>query len=283
MRPIPTSRRARVGPTGVAAFTMVEIALCIAIVAIAMVAIMGVMPTGLNVQKQNREDTIIDQEAQILLDAIRGGSMRYQELTNYLDYIVVTHQPTNGAATIAAFRGRFFEWPANSALKDLDQVPAGRELLPEDIVGLLSLPKLDVRQQRLGTNQVIAQMRAFTGPLDEKVRPVATGTPRTDRLDFAFRYQVTAEISLLPAGPDLQPPYVARDFGQRPVYDVRLTFQWPVYQSAGEFRVGNSQKSYHTQVAGQLVEHILPGQRNARIFSSRILRRRLNTDSLVLQ
>ena len=50
---------------------MVEIALCIAIVAIAMVAIMGVMPTGLNVQKQNREDTIIDQEAQILLDAIR--------------------------------------------------------------------------------------------------------------------------------------------------------------------------------------------------------------------
>lgn len=283
MRPIPTSRRARVGPTGVAAFTMVEIALCIAIVAIAMVAIMGVMPTGLNVQKQNREDTIIDQEAQILLDAIRGGSMRYQELTNYLDYIVVTHQPTNGAATIAAFRGRFFEWPANSALKDLDQVPAGRELLPEDIVGLLSLPKLDVRQQRLGTNQVIAQMRAFTGPLDEKVRPVATGTPRTDRLDFAFRYQVTAEISLLPAGPDLQPPYVARDFGQRPVYDVRLTFQWPVYQSAGEFRAGNSQKSYHTQVAGQLVEHILPGQRNARIFSSRILRRRLNTDSLVLQ
>ncbi len=283
MRLIPTSRRNQVAAPGTAAFTMVEIALCIAIVAIAMVAIMGVMPTGLNVQKQNREDTIIDQEAQILLDAIRGGSMRYQELTNYLDYIVVTHQPTNGAATIAAFRGRFFDWPANSALAALDQVPSGRQLLPEDIVGLLSLPKLDVRQNRFGTNQVIAQLRAFTGPLDEKVRPVATGTPRTDRLDFAFRYQVTAEISLLPAGPELQPPYVARDFGQRPVYDVRLTFQWPIYQSAGEFRVGNNQKSYHTQVAGQLVEHILPGERNALIFKSRIVRRRLNTASLVLQ
>lgn len=283
MRLIPHSRRDRVVPPGAAAFTMVEIALCIAIVAIAMVAIMGVMPTGLNVQKQNREDTIIDQEAQILLDAIRGGAMRYQELTNYLDYIVVTHQPTNAQPTISAFSGRFFEWPANSALKDLDQVPTGRELLPEDIVGLLSLPKLDFRRDLFGTNQVIAQMRAFTGPLDEKVRPVATGTPRTDRLDFAFRYQVTAEISLMPAGPQLQPPFVARDFGQRPVYDVRLTFQWPVYQSAGEFRVGNSQKSYHTQIAGQLVEHILPGERTAQIFKSRILRRRLNTGSLVLQ
>jgi len=283
MRLIPTNRLRRVVQSGRAAFTMVEIALCIAIVAIAMVAIMGVMPTGLNVQKQNREDTIIDQEAQILMDAIRGGSMRYQELTNYLDYIVVTHQPTNGSASIAAFGGRFFEWPANSSLKTLDQVPSGRALLPEDIVGLLSLPKLDFRQDRFGTNQVIAQLRAFTGPLDEKVRPVATGTPRTDRLDFAFRYQVRAEISLMPAGPELQPPYVARDFGQRPIYDVRLTFQLPVYESAGEFRVGNSQKSYHTQIAGQLVEHILPGERTAQIFKSRILRRRLNTTSLVLQ
>lgn len=283
MRLFPTSRRNRGVPTGAAAFTMVEIALCIAIVAIAMVAIMGVMPTGLNVQKQNREDTIIDQEAQILLDAIRGGSMRYHELTNYLDYIVVTHQPTNGAASIAAFRGRFFDWPANSPLSGLDQVPAGRQLLPEDIVGLLSLPKLDVRQDRFGTNQVIAQMRAFTGPLDEKVRPVATGTPRTDRLDFAFRYQVTAEISLMPSGPETQPPFVGRDFGQRPIYDVRLTFQWPVYQSAGEFRVGNSQKSYHTQIAGQLVEHVLPGERTSQIFRSRIFRRRLNTGSLDLQ
>lgn len=283
MRLIPHSRRNRVASTGTAAFTMVEIALCIAIVAIALVAIMGVMPTGLSVQKQNREDTIIDQEAQILLDAIQGGSVRYQELTNYLDYIVVTHQPVNGAASIAAFRGRFFDWPLNSPLKDLDQVPSDRQLLPEDIVGLLSLPKLDVRQDRLGTNQVIAQMRAFTGPLDEKVRPLATGTPRTDRLDFAFRYQVTAEISPLPSGPALQPPFVARDFGQCPIYDVRLTFQWPAYQSAGEFRVGNSQKSYHTQISGQLVEHILPGERTAGIFRSRILRRRLNTGSLDLQ
>jgi len=38
---------------------MVEIALCIAVVAFALVAILGVMPTGLQVQKDNREDTII--------------------------------------------------------------------------------------------------------------------------------------------------------------------------------------------------------------------------------
>jgi len=41
-------------PRPQSAFTMIEIALCIAVVAIAMVAIIGVLPAGLNVQKQNR-------------------------------------------------------------------------------------------------------------------------------------------------------------------------------------------------------------------------------------
>ena len=62
------------GPSGgTAAFTMIEIALCIAVVAIAMVAIIGVLPAGLNVQKQNREESLLTQDAELLLNALRGG------------------------------------------------------------------------------------------------------------------------------------------------------------------------------------------------------------------
>jgi hypothetical protein len=57
-----------------AAFTMVEIALCIAIIGFALVAIIGVLPTGLRVQKDNRDDTVLGQDATIFMEAIRGGA-----------------------------------------------------------------------------------------------------------------------------------------------------------------------------------------------------------------
>lgn len=284
MRTVPLPIRAA-GRRRAAAFTMVEIALCIAIVAIAMVAIMGVMPTGLSVQKQNREDTIIDQEAQILMDTIRSGAVRFDELTNYVDYVVVSHQPIGTGTTIRSnsFRGRYFNWPVNSPLDPIDAGGGNRTLIAEDIVGLLSLPKLDIYRDREGTNKVVAQFRAFSGPLQEKIRPALNGGTKTDQIDFAFRYQVTAEISLIPFGPDPDQPHVGRDFNRRSVFDVRLTFRWPAYLSAGEYRVGNNAKTYSTQVNAQPREYFLPGERSSEIYKSGILRRRLNSSSLVLQ
>src|SRR5690348_14533076 len=60
--------------TGEAGFTMVEIALSLGIIAFALVAIIGVMPSGMKVQRENREDTIVNQDASYLLEAIRSGS-----------------------------------------------------------------------------------------------------------------------------------------------------------------------------------------------------------------
>lgn len=54
---------------------MIELALCIAIIGFALVAIMGVMPTGARTQKDNREETIIDQDARYLMQAIRNGTV----------------------------------------------------------------------------------------------------------------------------------------------------------------------------------------------------------------
>ena len=67
-----------------AAFTLVEIAICLAIIGIALVAIIGVLPRGLDVQRENRERTVINQDATIFMDAIRNGARGADDLTNYV-------------------------------------------------------------------------------------------------------------------------------------------------------------------------------------------------------
>ena len=60
---------------------MIEIAISLAIIGIALVAIIGVLPLGVNVQKDNREETIINQDATVLVEAIRNGARGADDLT----------------------------------------------------------------------------------------------------------------------------------------------------------------------------------------------------------
>src|SRR5438093_752347 len=75
----------------VAAFTMVEIAISLGVIAIALVAILGVLPTGVRVQRDNREDTILNQEGVFWLEAIRSGSKGLDYLTNFVDLITISN------------------------------------------------------------------------------------------------------------------------------------------------------------------------------------------------
>src|SRR5258705_13211984 len=75
----------------VAAFTMVEIAISLGVIAIALVAILGVLPTGVRVQRDNREDTILNQEGMFWIEAIRSGSRGLDYLTNYVDMITISN------------------------------------------------------------------------------------------------------------------------------------------------------------------------------------------------
>ena len=65
-------------------FTMIEIALCLAIIGFALVSILLVLPTGMNSQRDTREETIISQDASVLMEAIRGGARGMDDLTNYV-------------------------------------------------------------------------------------------------------------------------------------------------------------------------------------------------------
>src|SRR5436853_6863358 len=75
------------------AFTMVEIALAVAIIAFALVAIIGVLPAGLQVQKENRQDTLLAQDGTYLMEAIRNGASGLDELTNFVISIDVDGIP----------------------------------------------------------------------------------------------------------------------------------------------------------------------------------------------
>ena len=52
---------------------MVEIALSLAIIGFALVAIIGILPAGMSVQKDNREQTIINLDGAFLMNAIKSG------------------------------------------------------------------------------------------------------------------------------------------------------------------------------------------------------------------
>jgi len=236
---------------------MVEIAICIAVVAFALVAIIGVMPTGLQVQRQNREDTIMAQEGKLWLEAIRGGSLGLDYLTNYVDQIdVATVQklPSQGYSPPAIDTYRYVGFNGGRGFQ------SGR-----DVVGLLSLPGL-YRTGQAPTNfefsaiSTVAYVRTLTGSAAEKA-----GTN-----EFALRYRLRSEVrpfsALTGMNLDLDQPGLsdAHKEARRAailrgvalgvnLYELRLAPDWPVYQRGNRLEVGGNRKTFRTLVSGSLV------------------------------
>ncbi len=259
---------AKAGTPNDAAFTMVEIALCLAILAFAMVAIIGVLPTGLRVQRENREETIINQDGNFLLEAIRAGSRGVDDLTNYVDSITISNLTTRTRTTFV--RGK-----AN------DNLNTGAK-----IIGLLSTPKLSVEYSggpvvfvatRTNTNIVTARIRALNGAAAEK-------TPSTNDDDLTFTYLVTSEI--VPVAPAFLREQVEYNAGiltpdqqlarsnlwqklrsyQANCHELRLTLQYPLIVGVNNTIVGNNQKSFRTLIGGRLVSTNDPNLRTALYF-----------------
>ncbi|NBR85498.1 MAG: hypothetical protein EB082_10485 [Verrucomicrobia bacterium] len=202
-------------PTAEQAFTMVEVALSLAIVAFAMVAIIGVMPVGLNVRKENREDTIISQDATALIEAIRSGGGG-----SNLNTI---------AAALVQMTG-----PANAL--------TGSNYTSADVISRLCIPRWDSVN---APSLVRAYFHAMSGTLGD--------VSGTNVSPVAFSYVVTSEVTNytgLPANAALN------RFLTNNLYEVKLTFQWPVYEPpAGQFptNFGNGKLVMRTLVSGELV------------------------------
>jgi type II secretory pathway pseudopilin PulG len=187
-------------PAAEGGFTMVEIALCLAIIGFALVAIIGVLPSGLNVQKDNREETIIDQDAMVWMDAIRNGSRGYDDLTNYVRVItnIVSFYPVNNWTNVASTPSStdvYVFTPTGSSRNGASfpfYLTNGLH-----IIGLLSTPKIVWTQPLtaagvggFSSNFIVANVQAMSGASVEKF-------PQTNAtlLEAAFSYRLIPELT----------------------------------------------------------------------------------------
>jgi hypothetical protein len=211
---------------------MVEIALCLAVVAFALVAIIGVLPTGLRVQKDNREDTILNQDGTLLIEAIRSQSQALDYLTNYFVSIMVTNRLQTVVYTQPGTPATFF--------------PTGAQIRPTltngvSIIRLLSGPKYSGTE----TNSVTAHVRAISGSAAEKSK---------SGRDFAFAYLLKSEVIPLSTFPTPQTNEIilrrtwfnqVANFSQ-----VTLTLQGPLLQKGNRLEAIGIPKTFRAVVAG---------------------------------
>lgn len=226
-----------------AAFTMVEIALSLAVVAFALVAIIGVLPTGLQVQRDNRQETIINEDGKYLLNSLRSGADRLGVLSNAVFFISVSN------------REAARQWANNSA-------DPGRRLTGDQIIGLLSTPKVvqDPDLKNPFTNRVVAWLRAINSTAIER---------DTNAADVAFRYR--AQVEIVPIF--IYPPGLTNSWGTNQAqqisflrnlqgelpqlaeaHEIRLTLSWPIWADnpaqPQNLRVGNHRRTFRTLVSG---------------------------------
>ena len=231
---------------------MIEIAVSLAIIGFALVAIIGVLPIGMNVQQANREETIINQDATVLMDAIRSGSQGLDDLTNYVYAITnwatlckpnglpqgppTVYGYTYSGSTVNGTPGNF---PITNGFR---------------IVGLLSTPKYVFPSVKgfsgFVSNYVAAYVRSMSGPANEKF-------PQNNQAmqDLAFSYRMTSEV--VPywtnyydgAWVNQNNAMVINNLSNN-LHDVRLVFRWPL-RSRGQLGLGG--QSFRTLVGGQLL------------------------------
>jgi type II secretory pathway pseudopilin PulG len=181
------------------AFTIIEIALCLGIIGFALVAIIAVLPRGLDVQKRNREETIIGQDAEVWMSAIRSGARGDDDLTNYV--LCISNLWTTYDQNYKVLNsGADYYTPTNFKVTSYTPAP-GDYLLTNAarIIGLLSMPKwITIPPNPMPlpayafppyqSNYVIAYVRAFSGAEVANV-PQTNATVLAD----AFIYRMIVE------------------------------------------------------------------------------------------
>lgn len=228
----PRCGRVQLRATGArSGFTLIEIALALAVIGFALAAIVGVLPFGMDAQRDNRQKTIIAAEASIWMNAIRNGNDGLNNLTNYVIAVsnYVQAIDTRNNSPVGAPRTEFYASPI------FIEQP---NIVPVNIIGVASIPKYRPCDDTnvpgymfIETNtQVNVYCRAMSGSAMD-ASPQCDGNLK----DSTFSYRLTVETTSTPA--------LANS------HDLRLTFRWPV-RPTGE--AGPGRQGFRTQVSGRL-------------------------------
>ena len=236
---------------------MVEVAISLAIIGIALVAIIGVLPMGMNVQRDNREATVINQDASVFLDALRGGARGLDDLTNYVFAITNswTHFPPNNGVPNSGIDGYSLQGSLITKLGSPPFFPLTNGLR---ILGLLGTPELtDLNFNPTNnlysggySNHIIAYVRSISGPAVEKPpqdNPLVQGDAFSYHL-YCVNAAVPVDTNLfaLPPGQQAYSRQLAAN-----LHELRLTFLWPIQPNGA---VGAGRQTYRALVAGQLAQ-----------------------------
>ncbi len=234
-------------------FTMVEIAISLGVIVFALVAIIGILPLGFNVQRENREDTIINQEGQYFLEAIRSGATGLDRLTNHVEAITI--KPATGQLQVHTNPALAGILTVNGPAKYFGDLTNGQRILQ-----LLSTPRV-TSDDRPFVNEVAAQVRAMTGSAAEQ----GSG-------DLAFRYRVVSDVvpfiyfprdatnytAYPPNSEDRTRRYErlveARELNYN-LSELRLSFQWPLLPKSGT-GVGRNRQVFRTLLSAQQIDSV---------------------------
>ena len=243
------------GGGGEGGFTMVEIAMAIGVIGFALVAIIGILPAGMNVQKDTGEDTVVSQDAQFFLEALRNGGTNITStpgqpylqgldfLTNHVESITIVNNNGETPGTTVY---------TNNPSAGVNYLENGQMIL-----GLLSTPEFTGSVYPYYTNTVIARVRALNGPASDE----AGADPV-----MLFRYLMTVNIAPFESfalqstnfnnyvASITNPAYLAAydrwlevPFLHSQLFDVRLTFRWPILPNGNP---GPRHLTFRTMMAG---------------------------------
>jgi len=258
----PCRREAAVAPMPTAGFTMMEIAISLAIIGIALVAIIGVLPYGMNVQQTNRQDTIVNQDAALLMEDIRNGALGADDLTNYI--IGITNYwaeyKANGQPLIPPGPDTVNTYSFTSAnVKQGYYTQLGSPLTNgANILGLLCTPEFtdtagnptnNIYAGDYYSNHIIATFYSISGPAVQKP-PQDNPIMQQDSLAYRlYCVNVPTPINTNDIFNNNQSDYEYQLAAA--LHELRLTFYYPLLPN-GKVGVGQP-KTYRTQIAGQLV------------------------------
>ncbi len=201
---------------------MVEIAIALGVIGFALVAIIGILPSGLEVQRDNRSETIINQDAQFWMEAIRSGTVEADGLLERVEQIELRGlTPQFPIYTIGDGNGPTYGSVSNViglltwAAGGFDRVAEARV---SAVSGAASEKEMD---QSIRTNGV-----GFSYLLRVSIEPVDADTAivRTNAALPFIAVEKTEEPAV--AVPLALVEYFGNE-GTTSLYEIRLTFLYP--------------------------------------------------------